>query len=70
MSLEFDATYRDGAILPDAPLDLPNNTPIRVLLVPKRPAEPSATLPAPSDESFTIRPKTPRFTPDEFDAIL
>jgi hypothetical protein len=30
MSIDIDATYRDGAIHPNAPLNLPNNTPVRV----------------------------------------
>lgn len=34
----INATYRDGAILPDVPLDLPNNTPVRVVVVAERPS--------------------------------
>jgi len=30
MTIDIDATYRDGAIHPDTPLNLPNNTPVRV----------------------------------------
>lgn len=41
MSIEFDATYRDGAIHPDAPLNLPDNTPLHVMAAAK------ATPPSP-----------------------
>ena len=33
MTIDIDATYRDGAIYPNAPLNLPNNTPVRVQVV-------------------------------------
>ena len=59
MTIDIDATYRDGAIHPDVPLNLPENTPVRVRVVPK---------PAPSmtrEEILAIRPKSPRFTAEE-----
>jgi hypothetical protein len=55
MSLEFDATYRDGAIYPDAPLGLPDNTPIHVTVA-ARPA--------------SAPPTSPRLTVAEFDALF
>jgi mRNA interferase MazF len=33
MIIDIDATYRDGAIHPNTPLDLPNNTPVRVHVI-------------------------------------
>jgi hypothetical protein len=54
MSLEFDATYRDGAIHPAVPLGLPENTPVHVTVAP---ASPNA-------------PPSPRLTVEEFDALF
>jgi hypothetical protein len=33
MSIDIDATYRDGAIHPNMPLNLPNNTHVRVHVI-------------------------------------
>jgi hypothetical protein len=57
MSLEFDATYRDGALHPAEPLDLPNNAPVRVVVLP-------AAAP------LAIPPTKPLITVEEFDAIF
>jgi hypothetical protein len=35
MPTDIDATYRDGALYPEAPLNLPENTPVRVRVEPK-----------------------------------
>ena len=35
MTIDIDATYRDGAIYPETPLNLPNNTPVHVRVVAK-----------------------------------
>jgi hypothetical protein len=35
MSIDVNATYRDGAIHPETPLGLPENTPVRVHIVPQ-----------------------------------
>ena len=32
MNLEFKATYRDGAVHPETPINLPENTPVHVHL--------------------------------------
>jgi hypothetical protein len=32
MSIEFEATYRSGAIVPNRPLALPENTPVHVVV--------------------------------------
>jgi hypothetical protein len=55
MNLEFDATYRDGALHPDAPLNLPNNTPVHVTVAAKAPS---------------LLPQSPRITVEEFDALI
>ncbi|HMP07765.1 MAG TPA: hypothetical protein PJ982_15550 [Lacipirellulaceae bacterium] len=65
MSFEFDATYRDGAIQPDVPLNLPNNTPVHVTVATK-PSAPRRT----GDEIVARRPKSPRITPEEFRALI
>ena len=66
MPIDIDATYRDGAIHPDVPLNLPDNTPVRVVLVPK----PSARAPLTKEEILAIRPKSPRITSEEFRARI
>ncbi len=65
MSIDIDATYRDGAIHPQTPLNLPDNTPVRVRVVPN-----PAPFPTTTEEILAIRPKSPRFTGEELDAIL
>jgi hypothetical protein len=60
MSIDIDATYRGGAIHPDAPLNLPENTPVRVRVV----AKPEA-LPLTGEEIIARRPKAPTFTAEE-----
>jgi hypothetical protein len=67
MSLEFDATYRDSAIYPNAPLGLPDNTPIHVTVAarPAPPVSPRLTV-----EEFDALIQQHRFTapplPDDF----
>lgn len=70
MSIDIDATYRDGAIHPEIPLNLPENTPIRVRVVPKSAAFLPDPFPTSRDEVLALRPKSPRITPEEFDAII
>lgn len=76
MSIEFDATYRSGAIIPNQPLALPENTPIHVVVVEKDAAVPGAKPRAVSlkgltrDEIIALRPNSPKLTPEEFDAII
>jgi hypothetical protein len=71
MSIEIDATYRAGAIYPDQPLALPENTPVHVVVVEKDTAAPS-DKPRPvslkgltREQIIALRPKSPRFTGDE-----
>ena len=65
MTIDFDATYRDGSIHPDTPLNLPNNTPVRVRVVAKNDAAPLS-----KEEILFLRPKSPRITPEEFRARI
>jgi hypothetical protein len=65
MSMQFDATYREGAIHPAKPLALPENTEIRVLIV-LRPKQP----PGVEAETDAIRPTSPKMTPEEFDELV
>jgi hypothetical protein len=65
MSIESDATYRDGAIHLDTPLNLPNNTPVHVRVFAKDEAGPLSKA-----EIALFRPKSPRITPAEFRARI
>jgi hypothetical protein len=65
MSLEFDATYRDGALYPESPLNLPQNAPVHVVVVPKS----DAHLPT-KEETAARRPASPRITSEEFRARI
>jgi predicted DNA-binding antitoxin AbrB/MazE fold protein len=65
MTIDIDATYRDGAIHPDVPLNLPENTQVRVRVLAK-PAPQKMT----PEEIIAIRPKSPRITPEQFDEII
>jgi hypothetical protein len=76
MSIEFDATYRSGAIVPNHPLALPENTPVRVVVVEKDAASTSdkprvvSTKGLTREQIIALRPKSPKLTPEEFDAII
>jgi hypothetical protein len=76
MSIEFDATYRSGAIVPNQPLALPDNTPVRVVVVQKDATTPERNPRGISlkgltrDEIIAMRPRSPKLTPEEFDAII
>jgi hypothetical protein len=70
MPLEFDATYRDGALHPASPLNLPENTPLHVHVVPKQVGFPPEPFPTTREEILAIRPKSPRITPEEFAALV
>jgi hypothetical protein len=65
MTIQFDATFRDGAIHPAQPLQLPENTPVHVVVTPKIAGQPMT-----SEAVLAIPPKSPRNTPEEFDAII
>jgi hypothetical protein len=65
MTIDIDATYRDGALYPEAPLNLPENTPVRVRVVPKPESSPTRLA-----ESRALPPKSPRITPEEFRARI
>jgi len=76
MSIEIDATYRAGAIYPDQPLALPENTPVHVVVVEKDTAAPSDKPRAVSlkglsrEQIIALRPKSPKFTAEELDALI
>jgi hypothetical protein len=63
MTIEFDATYRDGALHPASPVNLPVNTPVRVRIVPKVSDFFPDPFPTSREEVLAIRPKSPRITP-------
>jgi hypothetical protein len=65
MTIDIDATYRDGALHPETPLNLPENTPVRVRVVPKQHSSPTSP-----NESCALPPKSPLITPEDFDAII
>jgi hypothetical protein len=65
MTIQFDATFRDGAIHPTQPLQLPENTPVHVVVTPKIAGQPMTR-----EEILAIRPKSPRITVEEFRARL
>ena len=70
MTIDIDATYRDGAIHPEVPLNLPDNTQVRVRVEPKAAVFPPIPFPETRDEILAIRPKSPRITPEEFDELV
>jgi hypothetical protein len=70
MSIDIDATYRDGAIYPETPLDLPNNTPVHVRVVAKTGVFPPIPFPTTREEILAIRPKSPRITVEQFDELI
>jgi hypothetical protein len=70
MTIDIDATYRDGAIHPDTPLNLPNDTPVRVRVVAKPDVFPPIPFPTTREEILAIRPKSPRITSEEFRARI
>lgn len=70
MTIDIDATYRDGALHPETPLNLPENTPVRVRVVPKPAVFPPVPFPKTREEILAIRPKSPRITAEEFEALI
>jgi hypothetical protein len=70
MSIDVNATYRDGALHPETPLGLPENTPVRVHVVPTPPGLLPDPFPTTREEVIAIRPQSPRITVEEFDAIF
>ena len=58
LDVDIDATYRDGAIHPNTPLNLPNNTPVHVHVVIKSDG-------LPPTEEVVLRPPAPRTSVEE-----
>ena len=65
MTIEIDATYRDGAFHPNQPFQLPENTPVHVVVTPK-----TANQPLSCEQILAIRPTSPRITSEEFRARI
>jgi predicted DNA-binding antitoxin AbrB/MazE fold protein len=66
MPIEIHAIYRAGAIYPDQPLGLPENTEVKVVIVPVEKASASDA----EDDVAAIRPKSPKITSEEFRALI
>jgi hypothetical protein len=65
MTIHVHATYRAGLIHPEVPLNLPDNTPVEVTIVP---SNSHGLTPHPEDEP--PRAKSPRITVEQFRAML
>ena len=70
MPIEANGAYRDGAIHTDQPLPLPENTPVRVIVVPQPAGVPPDPFPTTREGVLAIRPRSPRFTGEELRARL
>lgn len=70
MSIDIDATYRDGVIYPAVPLSLPDNTPVRVRVVPLAGRVPPIPFPTSREKIDAIRPKSPRFTAEQLQQLI
>jgi predicted DNA-binding antitoxin AbrB/MazE fold protein len=62
--MTIEATYRDGVFYPTQPITLPENTRVEVAV----PA--GLTEPLNREEILALRPKAPKITPEEFEAII
>jgi predicted DNA-binding antitoxin AbrB/MazE fold protein len=58
--MTIEATYRDGAFYPVNPITLPENTRVEINL----PAQPTR------EEIIAMRPKAPKFTGAQLDALI
>jgi hypothetical protein len=70
MTIDINATYRDGVIHPDQPLNLPDNTPVHVRVVPKAEGFLPDPFPTNREEVLAIRPKSPRFTAEKLQQLI
>jgi hypothetical protein len=70
MTIERDAIYRGGAIYPAVPLELPENTPVRVRIMPAASDFFPDPFPTNREEVLAIRPKSPPFTADELQRLI
>lgn len=68
MNIDVNATYRDGVLVPQTPLDLPDNTPVRLVVAPRVSPTPSAP-PGPGRRPPPL-PASPRFTASQLRASL
>lgn len=70
MNIDVNATYRDGALYPETPLGLPENTPVRVHVVPQAADFLPDPFPITREEVIALRPQSPRITVEEFNALV
>ena len=70
MRIDIDATYRDGVIHPASPLDLPDNTPVHVRIVPQPAGLWPDPFPTRREDVLAIRPMPPRITVEKFDSLV
>jgi hypothetical protein len=68
MTIHVHATYRAGAIYPDQPLGLPENTEVQVTIIPV--ANPAGHPTGEEPDIVPFRPKSPKITPEEFRALV
>jgi hypothetical protein len=68
MTIHTHATYRAGAIHPDQPLGLPENTEVHVTVVPIVHAGDKSVEQKP--DIAAIRPKSPKISPEDFRALI
>jgi len=69
MSIHTQATYRDGVIYPEQPLDLPENTRLDVFVTPLSPQIAKQRQMADQREQPIVRPAAPRITAQQFGEI-
>jgi hypothetical protein len=65
MDIHLHATYRDGLIYPQRPLDLPQNTELSITVTPVNGTDGGVTT-----ETRAKRPTPPRISADDFQARL
>lgn len=69
MNIEFNATFRNGALYPETPLNLPDNTSVHGWVAPRSIADAAAT-PIGAEETHRTPPQSPRITVEEFNALV
>lgn len=70
MSIDVNATYRDGAIYPETPLNLPENTQVHVQVSLKTGYDASNLSPAEGETPRLTPPQSPRIIVEEFYDIV
>jgi hypothetical protein len=70
MSIDVNATYRDGALYPETPLNLPENTAVRVSITAQSANQASTASTGAEKPERLTPPPSPRITVEEFDALV